>query len=255
MATARPFAYNTGSSIPGTEQVGDLAVGTPSAGFSATGLPWWNGPDEELGYVIAKSVPGNNQPVPVGTGVTGASVGFFRSTALTDPSFISIANYVASPFGGGPFASADNAKTWLNTNGYWTSYVGSTGATGGGYELVILPYNPPAAGDVIFPAFASGLNQGTTDPNIFATGGVYWNVVDINSVDQTSYYSGLVGNSATITFTQNGNTAIYSATSTAITLEGQSFNYNPNPRPGQLTLTQASPSNFVVGQTVYISFT
>ena len=255
MATARPFAYNTGSSIPGTEQVGDLAVGTPSEGFSSTGLPWWNGPNEELGYVIAKSVPGNNQPVPVGTGATGASVGFLRSSALTESSFIAISNYVAEPFGGGPFESGSSAKTWLNTNGYWTSYAGSTGATGGGYELVILPYNPPAAGDVIFPAFASGLNQGTTDPNIFATGGVYWNVVDINSVDQTSYYSGLVGNSATITFTQNGNTAIYSATSTAITIEAQSFNYNPNPRPGQLTLTQASPSNFVVGQTVYISFT
>lgn len=257
MATARPFAYNTGAPIAGTEQVGSLAVGYPTAGF--VGLPWWNGPDEDLGYVIARSVPGNNQPVPVGTGATGASVGFFRSSALTEPSFISIANYVAGPSGGGPFASGSTAKTWLNANGYWTSYAGSTGATGGGYELIILPYQPPAAGDVIFPNFAVGPTQGNTNPNIFATGGVYWNAVDINSVDQTSYYNGLIGNSATISFTQNGNTAIYSATNTAITFEGppgqQAYNYNPQSRPGQLTLTQASPSNFVVGQTVYISFT
>jgi len=131
MATARPFAYNIGAPIPGTEQIGGLAVGTPTGGFSSTGLPWWNGPDEDLGYVIARTVPGNTQPVPVGTGATGASVGFFRSSALTDPSFISISNYVAGPSGGGPFASGSAAKTWLNNNGYWTSYGGgSTGGTG-----------------------------------------------------------------------------------------------------------------------------
>ena len=131
MATARPFAYNPGATGPitGTEQVGSLAVGTPTAGFSATGLPWWNGPDEDLGYVIAQSVPGNTQPVPVGTGATGASVGFFRSSALTDPSFISLANVIAGP--SGPFASGSTAKSWLNANGYWTSYGGATGATGG----------------------------------------------------------------------------------------------------------------------------
>jgi hypothetical protein len=312
MATARSFAYNPGATgpIPGTEQVGALAVGTPTAGFASTGLPWWNGPDEDLGYVIAASVPGNTQPTQVpddaitlstiykgtdialsnnnqtanqifsyaqtvlgqtiisgtdkvmfsvqytstnpsvgvgghfiGVGLTGmnysgpfngypgndtnsigfsdggsyfyngasvqsglptwtsgdiidiaissgqswwirvnggnwnnnpaanpttgangsvlsglsnfypalcpyiygtmgilnypkygvptdynflgnvsASVGFFRSSALTDPSFISIANYVAGPSGGGPFASGSAAKTWLNANGYWTSY-------------------------------------------------------------------------------------------------------------------------------------
>jgi hypothetical protein len=128
MATARPFAYNIGAPIAGTEQVGGLAVGTPTSGFSETGLEWWNGPDEDLGYVIAQSVPSDTQPTPV-SGVL-ASVGFFRSSALTDPSFISIANAVAGPSGGGPFASGSAAKTWLNANGYWTSYVGSTGSTG-----------------------------------------------------------------------------------------------------------------------------
>jgi len=257
MATARPFAYNTGAGITGTDQVGSLAVGTPTEGFSATGLEWWNGPDEDLGYVIAQSVPGDTQPTPV-SGVS-ASVGFFRSSALTDPSFISLANVIAGP--SGPFASGSAAKSWLNDNGYWTSYIGGgTGATGGGYELIITPYNPPAAGKTIFPKFGvAGATSGTLNPNGFATGAVYWNAVDINSVDQSSYYNGLIGNSATISFTQNGNTAIYSATNTAIVFDGltggQAYNYNPNARPNQLTLTQASPSNFVVGQTVYISFT
>jgi hypothetical protein len=40
MSTTRPFSYNTGSTIPGTIQVGDLAVGYPTTGF--TGMEWWN---------------------------------------------------------------------------------------------------------------------------------------------------------------------------------------------------------------------
>jgi hypothetical protein len=118
MATARPFAYNIGAPITGTEQVGGLAVGTPTDGFAATGLQWWNGPDEDPGYVIAQSVPSNTQPTPV-SGVS-ASVGFFRSSDLTDQSFISIANAVAGP--SGPFSTATDASVWLTTNGYWNSY-------------------------------------------------------------------------------------------------------------------------------------
>ena len=316
MATSRPFAYNTGTGITGTTQIGSLAVGYPTEGFTSTGLEWWSGPDEDLGYVIAQPVPSDTQPTNlpedaitlsstykgtditlsnnnqtasqvfsysqtalgetiisgtnkvmfsvqytstqpsvgvgghfIGVGITfmnysgpfngypgnddksigfsddgnyyyngssvqsglptwtdddiidiaisagqywwirvnggnwnnnpsanpttlangsalslltnfypalcpyiygtmqilnypkygvpsdynflgnvTASVGFFRSSALTDPSFISIANSVAGP--SGPFASAANAKTWLNANGYWTSYVGATGGTG-----------------------------------------------------------------------------------------------------------------------------
>ena len=64
MAFARPFAYNPGSPISGTEQVGDLAIGIPTSGF--TNSPqFWNGPDEELGYVIAAPLSANTQPTPV----------------------------------------------------------------------------------------------------------------------------------------------------------------------------------------------
>ena len=66
MATARPFAYNTSGTIAGTIQVGNLAVGFPTSGF--TNSPqFWNGPDEELGYVIAQAVSGNTQPTPITT--------------------------------------------------------------------------------------------------------------------------------------------------------------------------------------------
>lgn len=66
MATSRPFAYNPGTAIPGTTQVLNLAIGTPTNGFGSTGLQWWNGPDEELGYIIAKVT--DNQPTPLFSG-------------------------------------------------------------------------------------------------------------------------------------------------------------------------------------------
>jgi hypothetical protein len=56
MPTSRPFAYNTGGSILGTEQIGSLAIGTPTSGFT-NNPQFWNGPDENLGYVIAHSTP------------------------------------------------------------------------------------------------------------------------------------------------------------------------------------------------------
>ena len=130
--------------------------------------------------------------------------------------------------------------------------------TGYGYTLVVSPYNPPSSGNTIFPRFASGGISGTTNPNTFDVNGVYWNIVDNLSVDRTSYYSGMTGNSVTVTFTQNGNTAIYSGTPTAFTLDiagNPSFNYNPTARPGQLTLIQSASTNFVTGQTVYIGYT
>ena len=70
MAISRPFAYNIGTSISGTTQVGNLAVGELNEPYANNygGVIWWNGPDEELGYVIAESVSGNTQPTPVFSG-------------------------------------------------------------------------------------------------------------------------------------------------------------------------------------------
>jgi hypothetical protein len=130
--------------------------------------------------------------------------------------------------------------------------------TGFGYNLVVLPYNAPTSGNTIFPTFATpGLNSGTTNPNTFDVNGIYWNIIDNSSVDRTSYYSGMTGVSVTAYFTQNSNTVIYSGSPTAFIFDiaaGGGFNYNPGARPGQLTLIQSAPTNFVTGQTVYISY-
>jgi len=115
MATARPFAYNTGSTISGTTQIGSLAVGTPSSGF--TGNPkWWNGPDEDLGYVICRPNTSGNQPNPDNV---PAYIRFSRSKLKTDQSFINLVNSVFNQ----TFTTTSQCTSYLTTNNYWTSYV------------------------------------------------------------------------------------------------------------------------------------
>jgi hypothetical protein len=115
MATARPFAYNTGSTISGTTQIGSLAVGTPSSGF--TGNPkWWNGPDEDLGYVICRPNTIGNQPNPDNV---PAYIRFSRSKLKTDQSFINLVNSVFNQ----TFTTTSQCTSYLTTNNYWTSYV------------------------------------------------------------------------------------------------------------------------------------
>ena len=114
MATNRPFARNLGSSIAGTEQVGNLAIGDPTSGFNETGLTWYGSPDEDWGYVIAKDNPSGQ----LAADLTTAYLGFWRSTALTDSSFIELGNDLLNS----NHATANEVKTALNTAGYWTSY-------------------------------------------------------------------------------------------------------------------------------------
>lgn len=119
MATTRPFAYNTGSTIPSTIQVGDIAVGVGQVRYDEDwgSVKWWNGPDEDLGYVICKPVPDGNQPNPIGI---PAYVGFSRSPLKTDASFINMTNSLFNQ----NFVTGEQCKTYLNNNGYWTSWPG-----------------------------------------------------------------------------------------------------------------------------------
>lgn len=118
MPTARPFAYNPGSPISGTTQFGTLAVGvSPDLDYpsGAGGVRWWNGPDEDLGYCIGTSVPVGNQPTPEGNNGT---VQFWRTSGFDDNEFIILAETIT----GQNFSGGTEAVTYLNSNGYWTSY-------------------------------------------------------------------------------------------------------------------------------------
>ena len=118
MATTRSFAYNSGAPIPQTTQVGDIAAGNQPISYD-NGLGWWNGPDETLGYVICYAQTTGSRTAGNGTfNVNAPTVGFWRSPALTDESFLDTCNLL---FGQG-FVDGLAAKDWLTSNGYWTSY-------------------------------------------------------------------------------------------------------------------------------------
>lgn len=131
--TNRPFAYNPqiGSPIvviPGTTQVGDLAIGVDPLLYSANPgeVTWWAGPDEELGYVICAPVSTEDHPTPVGP---VGSVRFWRTKALTDEAFILLANYISSKVGFGvEFTTTTEVLDKLEEVGYWTSFVQTAGS-------------------------------------------------------------------------------------------------------------------------------
>lgn len=119
MPTTHIFARNTGPQIEGTDQVGTIAIGVLSLNYTQSpgGVRWWNGPEEDSGYVICYPVPSGDRPTPDGDIGT---VGFKRSQAKTDASFLEVANLMTS--GTTVLTGTTEAKTWLNDNGYWTSY-------------------------------------------------------------------------------------------------------------------------------------
>jgi hypothetical protein len=121
MATTRPFTYNTGFTISGTIQIGNIAVGVSNQDYSINpgGVKWWMGPDEDLGYIIVNQVPTGDHSTSVNV---GSYVNFWRSTDLTNQSFLDLLNVLPITEGLNPFTDADDAKIWLNNNGYWTSY-------------------------------------------------------------------------------------------------------------------------------------
>lgn len=253
MSTSTPFAYNPGSNVQGTQKIGNISFGIPDSGFEASSLKWWNGPDEDLGYVIAKpDVEGSH----IGADGIQAYLGFRRSTLKTEASFIELANN----FTGQSFTTGDAAKSWLNSNGYWTSWgiQSNTPMSGAfAYTLITLPYQPPAAGNIIFPNFSSngagaGADQGILNPNTFAANAVWWNKIDSTGTDRSTDFNVLIGQTVMLSFTQNGNTATY--TTNGLVLQGDHFNYSPNNPNFNMTLVQASPSNFVAGQLVTISY-
>ena len=121
MATTRPFAYNTGSTIDGTTQIGNIAIGVTDQDYSQNpgGVKWWMGPDEELGYVISHEVPTGDNSTQV---EVDAYLGFWRSTDLTDQSFLDLVNVLPITNGLAPFTNVNEAKSWLDDNDYFTSY-------------------------------------------------------------------------------------------------------------------------------------
>jgi hypothetical protein len=125
MTTTTPVGFNPSQSpISGTLQVGNLAVGVTAQEYSRNpgGVKFWMTPDQDLGYVIAKPIPSGDQPYNINISATAAYVGFSRSTDLTQSSFVGLVNQIAAGATSFTSSQGNEAKTWLNQNGYWTSY-------------------------------------------------------------------------------------------------------------------------------------
>jgi outer membrane biosynthesis protein TonB len=266
MATARPFAYNPGSLIPGTEQLGDLSIGFPTSGFTDN-PQYWNGPDEELGYVIAAPVSGNTQPTPL-SGIT-ASVGFYRTSGFDDNEFIQLSEIVSNEFGDPQtFLTASDASDWLTNNGFWNSFISVTptltptptptptsGYTSGGWlfyspdnELLLGP--PLNNGNIAFVDQATGIV--TYSPNY--TGGLFTLYFNDNDNAGTSFESQILELrtfGGTITINQGSSTVIYSGISNDFQPSGI-FTYLEVNRPEQMIQSASTP--FVSGTTINLTF-
>ncbi len=120
MSTARPFARYTGGGTPsGTERYGNLLVGVDTTNpynSNYSGVKWWSGADEDLGYIIATTVATEDQPTPNDGNV--GSVGFFSTFNFDNSDFSNLVKVVT----GYTPSSALDAKNYLLSNGYWTSW-------------------------------------------------------------------------------------------------------------------------------------
>jgi hypothetical protein len=215
MSFARPFAFNTGSTISGTIQVGNLAVGYPTSGFDATGLQWWNGPDEELGYVIAQPVSGDTQPTNV------------PEDAL----------FLSTTYKGTDISLSNNNQTATQLFGYQQSVLGETIISGTNKVMFSVLCN------LLEPNVGVGghtIGVGTTSMNYQGNpyGGYPGNdtqSIGFNDVGDY-YYNGIVQVSDLPTWT-DGDTidiAIFHGQYWWIRVNGGDWNNNPSANPSTL---------------------
>ena len=204
MAPRRYFAYdNSGSTVPSTTRVGNLLMSTADLDYynNYGGLKWWPGPDEDLGWIITHQVPSGDQPSEAGE---NAFLGFWRSKGFSNPSFIALAEYVSRKNGTPQtFANANDAKNWLESNGYYTNegdpLPSLTPTASPTTTPTQTPTNTPPARFVFSPVSAStyGVScQSTSGVTIYGTNSVwssntefYNNSSGPVTIDMTGYYN------------------------------------------------------------------
>lgn len=120
MVKVRPFAFNTGDTIPDMVQSGDLSIG-PFTGSTHRydlhygDVTWYMGCDETLGYVVGLPHTSKNRPK-------------FKRSPFTEQGYLQMVNRLSTAVGGaGPFTDTLAAKNWVNSEGFWQTYTGGTG--------------------------------------------------------------------------------------------------------------------------------
>ena len=154
---SRAFAYNTGGAIAGTTQIGDLAVGTPTVGFEASGVQFWNGPSESTAYIIARG--SSAQPTPIFGGAMSFSTTYKGSEINNTPGGTVVSVTVGNK------SQSILSTTLINNNDKVMFSVAFTSDTPGpnnawiGVGTLFMNYNGPSDG---FPGSDSrsvGFNQ------------------------------------------------------------------------------------------------
>jgi len=222
------FAYNTGAPIFGTTQVGDIAVSDIDVQYSDNygGVQWWGGPNETNGYVIAHTDPtgGHN-----GEPSTPAYLGFWRSSALTDQSFLDLCNSIPPRIGFPPFTNTSDASAWLAANGYWTSFTSITPTptpsqgpvtptpTGTPVAPTPTPTGTPASTPTPTPSQGGTGNFNVTvsqvGPNVVWNGSGYFNLAALSFAGPNVIGAGFAANQAIWAIGPSTNVDTYSATS------------------------------------------
>jgi hypothetical protein len=276
MAQYRPFAvWNGTSSLPsGIDQSQNILIGVADQNYyNLGGFDWWAGPDESLGYVIACHNQTFTQPNPLNI---PCGIGFLRSSALTDTSFLELFNHLMAKLSLTPVLNVNDAKTWLLANGYWTSYgeaewtygnlnsnppqQGGTGSADWYFysDEGAINTNPPILnGNLIITAQSqAGGTIETYDPNYDPNdASVFSKMILINlsnsaGTSLATEFNNLMSNGGTINLTQNGQVATYS------TNQQGPFFVDPNgwfviPASLQTTSTDGP---FVYGDPITVTF-
>tara|TARA_B110000285_G_C15107529_1_gene608934 strand:- start:1104 stop:1742 length:639 start_codon:yes stop_codon:yes gene_type:complete len=133
----RPFAFNPGGNITGTTQVGDLTIGTPTAGFAAhPSIKFWNGPFENDRIIVCYPDPdGNHFGASLGGPETGEAA-FIGFRAFADEA--ALIEWTTFTLEVAP-TTADQAYDLLLAAGFWTSYVKGSAAAAGTLFLASAP--------------------------------------------------------------------------------------------------------------------
>lgn len=119
MATSRHFAFNPSPVTPtGATQFGNVCVATTGWVLDTGGLKWWNGPNEDNGYIICHIESTPKTAASFSEVISGTSVGFWRSVAKTESSFLELVERRTGQI----FGTGSDARNWLHSNGYFTSY-------------------------------------------------------------------------------------------------------------------------------------
>jgi hypothetical protein len=123
--------------------------------------------------------------------------------------------------------------------------------TGIPYNLSTI-FDIPISGDILFANL--GVGEASNNPDgINEYGGVYFNVIDFNGTDQTSYFSNLIGNNFLLTLCQNNVTATYSGSSDSFQFLDTAY-YCSTDTGANFIETISANTLFNFGEIVYIDY-